>query len=216
MRFRPPARLCVRGLEFHPRAVAASSTRRSPPGDLAPSRRIGPERSLRPTGAPSRAGQIVPGFALDAPVGEDMAQAQVVGQIKQRRLMSQVGPHAFVPPTSDGEGVGSETAGDLRPRQAGLHLEPLQALWEVVGENVGHSAVVCALSRNPARPPSRRTGHSLHRERAGCHVIPGGRDKSKRECLSADAPVCGLFCVQEGGASSPGAALLVTYGATAR
>ena len=115
LRFRPPARLCVRGLEFHPRAVAASSTRRSPPGDLAPSRRIGPERSLRPTGAPSRAGQIVPGFALDAPVGEDMAQAQVVGQIKQRRLMSQVGPHAFVPPTSDGEGVGSETAGDLPP-----------------------------------------------------------------------------------------------------
>ena len=43
-------------------------------------------------------------------------------------------------------------------------------------------------------------------------VIPGGRDKSKRECLSADAPVCGLFCVQEGGASFPGAALLVTYG----
>ena len=57
---------------------------------------------------------------------------------------------------------------------------------------------------------------SLHRERAGCHVIPEGRDKSKRECLSANAPVCGLFCVQEGGASSPGAALLVTYGATAR
>ena len=54
--------------------------------------------------------------------------AQVVGQIKQRRLMSQVGPHALVPPTSYGEGVGSETGGDLPPRQAGLHLEPLQAL----------------------------------------------------------------------------------------
>ena len=72
------------GFEFHPRAVAASSTRWSPPGDLAPSRRIGPERSLRPTGAPSRAGQIVPGLALDAPVGEDVAPAQVVSQLHQR------------------------------------------------------------------------------------------------------------------------------------
>ena len=84
----------------------------------------------------------MPGFALDAPVGEDMAQVQVVGQIKQRHLMSQVGPHALVPPASYGGGVGSKTARDLRPREAGLLLEPLQALWEVSGEDVGPSAVL--------------------------------------------------------------------------
>ena len=53
LRFRAAARLCVRSFEFHPRAVAASSTRRSPPGDLAPSRRIRAEHSVRPTDAPS-------------------------------------------------------------------------------------------------------------------------------------------------------------------
>ena len=35
-------------------------------------------------------------------LGEYVAEAQVVGQIKQRHLMSQVGPHALVPPTSYG------------------------------------------------------------------------------------------------------------------
>ena len=42
------------------------------------------------------------------------------------------------------------------PRQAGLHLEPLQALREVIGEDVGYSAVVCALSRHGANPCHRR------------------------------------------------------------
>ena len=88
------------GTVLDPGACRRMWARRFPPGDLAASRRIRPERSLRPTGASSRAGQFVPGFALDAPLGEYMAQVQVVGQIKQRHLMSQVGPHALVPPTS--------------------------------------------------------------------------------------------------------------------
>ena len=210
LRFRSAAWLCVRGFGFHPRAVAASSARRFPPGDLAPSWRIRPERPLRPTGTPSRAGQIVPGFALDAPVGEDMAQAQVVGQIKQRRLMSQAGPRALVPPTSYGEGVGSETAGDLRPRQAGLHLEPVQALWEVVGENVGPSAVVCALSRHGLRLPGGTTGCPLRwcmatpqgsvprRHLSGLPTVPpqsvGEPVQGEAGGLPLRVHVCGLFC----------------------
>ena len=187
LRFRPVARLRVRGFEFHPRAAAASSTCRSPPGYLAPSRRIRPEHSLRPTGAPSRAGQFVPGFALDAPLGEEMAQAQVVGQIKQRRLMSQVGPHALVPPTSYGEGVGSETAGDLPPRQARLHLEPLQALREVVGENVGG---MCAVEES--RPASFTTHRSLSTPgacRLTCHSRRSGQ-------VQAGMPLHGRPCMR--------------------
>ena len=127
---------------------------------------IRPEHSLRPTGAPSRAEQFVPGFVLDAPLGEDMDQAQVVGQIKQRLLMSQVGPHALVPPTSYGEGVGSETAGDLRPWQVRLLLEPHEALPEVVGEAVGSAAAVCALSRH-GEPILQEDGRKAPWERPG-------------------------------------------------
>ena len=94
-----------------------------------------------------------------ASVGEQVTEAEGVRQVEQRHLMSQVGPYALVPPTSYGEGVGSDTACDLRPRQAGLHLEPLQALWEVVGEYVGPWAVVCVRSQHgePVLPQDSRT-----------------------------------------------------------
>ena len=50
-------------------------------------------------------------------------------------------------------GMDSETAVQLRPRQTRLLLESLEALREVLGEVVGPSAVVCALSRHGAPAP---------------------------------------------------------------
>ena len=63
-----------------------------------------------------------------------------------------LGTHPLLPPAPHGFGIGPEAAGDLRPRQAGLLLEPLQPLREVLRKVVGHSAVVDALSRHGADP----------------------------------------------------------------
>ena len=62
------------------------------------------------------------------------------------------GKHPLLPPPPYGVGMGPQAAGDLRPRQAGLLLEPLQAMREVVGEAVGDSPVVSALSRHGVSP----------------------------------------------------------------
>ena len=64
------------------------------------------------------------------------------------------GPHSLIPPTVHGVGIGPQAAGDLRPRQARLLLEPLQPLREVVGEDVDYSAVAGVLSRHGAGPTS--------------------------------------------------------------
>ena len=121
-----------------------------------------------------------------ASVGEDMAQAQGVGQFKERDLMSQVGSYPVEPPTSYGERVGSETAGDLRPRQAGLLLEPLQALWEFVGEYVGPWAVVCVRSQHgePVLPQDSRT-LTYGSARPGGITAPTGHPCMRPVMLSA-------------------------------
>ena len=87
----------------------------------------------------ARCGQpIAPGEPAMQTASVDIIGGRAVSTpVKSYHLRGRCYDDAFVPPTSDGEGVGSETAGDLRPRQAGLHLEPLQALREVVRENVG-------------------------------------------------------------------------------
>ena len=142
-------------------------------------------------------------YLLDAPVGEDMAQAQGVGQFKEGDLMSQVGPYPVESPTSYGEGVGSETAGDLRPRQAGLHFESLQTLWEVVGEDVDPSAVVCALSQHGAAGlPQDASG--LFQTRAQASPFPSASDRGRSVSRSVRLPhtsfyVCGLFSLPSTG-----------------
>ena len=64
-----------------------------------------------------------------------------------------VGPSPAFSPTPYGVAIGLQAAGDLRPRQARLFLEPLEPLREVVGEDVGSSAVVCALSWHGTSAP---------------------------------------------------------------
>ena len=85
-------------------------------------------------------------------LGEQVGESQVVGQGQQRHHVPRAGTHAHLPPSPYGVGIGPEVAGDLRPRQAGLLLEPLQPLREVAGEAVGDSPVVNALSRRGAGP----------------------------------------------------------------
>ena len=58
---------------------------------------------------------------------------------------------AFLP-TPYGVAVGTDASGNLRPGQAGLLLEPLEALREVVGELVSLSVLLDALSRHRAGP----------------------------------------------------------------
>ena len=81
-------------------------------------------------------------------VGEQVAEAQRVHHFQERCIVPRVGPHPLVPPAPHGFGVGVETAVQLRPREPGLLLEPHEALREVVGEVVGPSAVLDALSRH--------------------------------------------------------------------
>ena len=69
-------------------------------------------------------------------------------------------------------GVGPQAAGDLRPRQVRFLLEAHQALREIVGEDVGSSAVVCALSRH-GRRSFRRSSHGP--SPAGASRPPGIR-----------------------------------------
>ncbi len=66
------------------------------------------------------------------------------------------GASATLPPAPQRLVMDVETTGDLRPRQARLLLESLQPLREVVGDLVGHSAVVDALSRHGIGGPSGR------------------------------------------------------------
>ena len=83
---------------------------------------------------------------------------RVAGHLQQRHHVHYVGSHPAFNPTPYGVAIGSQAAGDLQPRQAGLLLEPLQPLREVVGDRVGYSAVVSALSRHLAGPSTVRTG----------------------------------------------------------
>ncbi len=63
-----------------------------------------------------------------------------------------VGTHHASGPPPDGGAMGPDAPGDLRPRQAGRLLEPHRPLGEALGEAVGASAEVDALSRHGASP----------------------------------------------------------------
>ena len=109
------------------------------------------------TPAPGQRGRgrpLTPRSVRDGPRGEQVEEAQVFGQVQQRHQVPEMGPHSLIPPTVHGVGIGPQTAGQLRPRQAGLLLEPLQALREVLGEHVDYSAVAGVLSRHGAGPTS--------------------------------------------------------------
>ena len=95
-----------------------------------------------------------------------VAKRSVFSQLQQRHHVPRAGPHFAFSPTSYGVTI-TDAAGDLRPRKAGLFLEPRQALWEVAGENVGPSAVLCALSRHRAGPSKACVGALSLRERPG-------------------------------------------------
>ncbi len=111
---------------------------------------IGLER--RPTHPYVRLFLRLRGCGRGASVGEQVGEALIISQIQKRCKVQNAGPHPLIPPAPYRVWVRSETAIYLRPRQTGLLLEPQQALREVVGEDVGSSAVVCALSRHSAGP----------------------------------------------------------------
>ena len=91
---------------------------------------------LRPRGATARSGRLTTFFVPDRPVGEDIAQAQVLGQFQQGHLVPQDGPDPLVLPASQVEGGGAQAAVQFRPRQPRLPLEPVETLREIAGEVV--------------------------------------------------------------------------------
>ena len=99
----------------------------------------------------------VPPHSMALSVGKQVAEAQAVGQFHQRLPVLMVGPDPAFSPTPYGMAIGLQAAGDRRPRQARLLLEPLQPLREVVGS----SAVVCALSRHSISAPRSSDGGPL-------------------------------------------------------
>ena len=105
----------------------------------------------RPCGPPfCVSGSAVAGArrSVDSLVGEQVGEAQGSRQGHQRHHVPHAGAGPTFPPAPHCLVVDVETADNLRPRQARLLLEPLQPLREVVGDLVGHSAVMNALSRH--------------------------------------------------------------------
>ena len=87
-----------------------------------------------------------------ASVCEYVSEAQTFRQVEQDHHMLCVGTAAAIHPSKDGMAVGSDAPCNVRPRQAGLFLEPSETLREVVGEVISRSVVVSALSRYRAGP----------------------------------------------------------------
>ena len=121
-----------------------------------PGFRRGDDLSFLPSWRSSRSprNDYSPSLARRSLFGEQLAEAQAVGQLHQRLPVLIVGPDPAISPAPYGVAIGPQAAGDLRPRQARLFLEPLQPLREVLGEGVGSSVVAIALSRHRASPPS--------------------------------------------------------------
>ena len=84
---------------------------------------------------------------------EQVAEAHAFSQLHERLLVLRVGPRLAFFPEPHRVRIGSEASGNLRPRQAGLLLEPLQPLRKVGGEVVGFSMVEYALSRDHTSLP---------------------------------------------------------------
>ena len=102
----------------------------------------------------SPCGPRPPPGAPSPSVSEQVAEAQRVRHLQERRIVLRVGQHALLPPAPRGLGMDVETAVYLSPRQVGLLLEPHQALREVGWEARASSAVMNALSRHGiAGPP---------------------------------------------------------------
>ena len=140
-------------LEWHIRAVSAESGRRPGRVDAAGGAGLPQPQSRRDEG---RRSPRLPA----ASVGEQVGETQVVGQVQQGRHVPGTGARKALPPAPHGPGMGPQTAGDLRPRQAGRLLEPHQAMREVSGDGEDSSAVVCALPRHRARSPQESRGLS--------------------------------------------------------
>ena len=68
--------------------------------------------------------------AAEGPLGQQMGELQLLGQVEQGKEVQGVGPDPG-PPPPQGEGIGPQTAGHLAPGHAGGVLESLQALGEV-------------------------------------------------------------------------------------
>ena len=98
-------------------------------------------------------------------VGEQVAETQASGKLQQRLPVLVVGPRSAISPSPYGVAIGLQPAGDLRPRQARLLLEPPQTLREVGGDVVGFSLVEYALSRHRTKPSRSTAGDSLQ---SGC------------------------------------------------
>ena len=86
-------------------------------------------------------------------VGEQVAEVQAVGQLQHRPPVPIVGPDRAFSTTPHGVTIGPDESGDLRPRQPRLPLGPFQPLREILGEDLGSSTVVCALSRHGTNAP---------------------------------------------------------------
>ena len=105
----------------------------------------------------------------------------------QRHHVPHAGASPSLPPAPHRLVVDVETADDLRPRQARLLLEPLQPLREVVGDLVGHSAVVCPLSRHRAGPSAGLSDPHL-RERPVRAAMGTARWREARDAAASAAP----------------------------
>ena len=77
-----------------------------------------------------RACDYSPSLARPSLLGEYRAEAKTVRQGQKRFRVMLVGPHPGLPSTPYGVAVGPQAAGNLRPRQARLLLEPLREVVE--------------------------------------------------------------------------------------
>ena len=98
-------------------------------------------------------------------LGEQVAETQRVRQVQQRHHVPHTGTTQALPPAPHGLGMGPQAPVYLRPRQARLLLEALEALREVIGKAPDSSAVMSALSRHRAGPSCVGLGPLLLRER---------------------------------------------------
>ena len=128
-------------------------------------------RVLRRADFPVRARRTLCGFpnarcsdaGLERLRDQQVGEPKVVGQLEQVPPVVLVGPGKALLPAPDVDAIGFETPGDLRPRQAGLFLEPPQPLREVVGEIKGVSSVMNLLSRHDVAIPWNSSAAALVR-----------------------------------------------------
>ena len=106
-----------------------------------------------------------PSLARRSLFGEWVAESKVVGQVQKRFRVMLVGPHPGLPPTPYGVVAGPQAAGNLRPRQARLLLEPLR---EVVEEDAQVILLWWACCRGMAQNlPAHNRRHSPRRAGGG-------------------------------------------------